>query len=71
MSKPDSESSFKKRDGLIFQLLGWFFVVFGLLVWAGLFWPQATEGRIVNGIAGAALLMAGGGALYLARYSSR
>jgi hypothetical protein len=52
-------------------MLGWFFVIFGVLVWLGLLWPQATEGRIVNGMAGAILLVVGISAILLGRYSRK
>ena len=71
MSAPPQETSHKSRDGLIFLMLGWFFVIFGLLVWLGLLWPQAAEGRIVTGIAGAILLVVGISAILLGRYSRK
>lgn len=71
MSEPSQETSHKSRDGLVFLMLGWFFVIFGLLVWLGLLWPQATEGRIVNGMAGAILLVVGIIAILLGRSSRK
>ncbi len=60
-------SDLQARDRLIFRWLGGFFVVFGVLVWIGLFWPQASEARLVTVVAGAILVAVGGGAMALGR----
>ncbi len=71
MSAPEKEDSFEHRDGLVFRMLGWFFLVFGVLVWLGLLWPQSTEGKWVNAMAGAILLLVGGLTVWLGRRSLR
>ena len=71
MSASEKGDSFKHRDGLVFRMLGWFFLVFGGLVWVGLMWPQSSEGRLVNGMAGAILLSVGALTVWLGRRSLR
>ena len=71
MAAPSQDPSYKTRDGLVFLMLGWFFVGFALLVWLGLLWPQAAEGRIVNAMAGAVLLLVGIMAILLGRRSRK
>jgi len=67
------KNSLQSRDALTLKLLGSFFLVFGILVWLGLFWNQPAEGRIVNVCAGIVLLVCGCGSLWWGRrlHSSR
>ena len=71
MPANEQEESHEVRDGLIFRMLGWFFAGFGLLVWLGLFWPQSSEGKLVNAMAGTILLLVGFFAVWLGRRSAR
>lgn len=64
METPEETPS---RDGMILRIMGTFFCAFAGLVALGLFWPQASEARIVSGAAALALLLCGNLAFYCAR----
>ncbi len=71
MPETETKDPQEIRDGLIFRMLGWFFAGFGLLVWLGLLWPQTSEGKIVNALAGTILLLVGGFSVWLGRRAAR
>ncbi|MBX3747248.1 MAG: hypothetical protein KF833_18220 [Verrucomicrobiae bacterium] len=53
----------RARDTAILRLMGWFFILFAVLVLIGLFWTHETPGRVVNLLASVAL--SGAGAIFL------
>jgi hypothetical protein len=64
-------SELRRRDAGMVRVMGGFFTGFALLVLVGQLWPQGWPERIVNLVAGLALLAAGVGALVLAARLSR
>lgn len=59
------------RDAGMVRLMGVFFVGFALLVLLGQFWPQGWPERVVNGVAGVALLVTGVGAIVVSARLNR
>lgn len=64
----DLTRSFRERDAGMLRLMGAFFLVFGALVLAGLFWEGGHAERVVSVAAGLVLLLTGAGALGFARW---
>jgi predicted benzoate:H+ symporter BenE len=63
---PVESGELRRRDAGMVRVMGFFFSGFALLVLIGQCWPQGVPERIVNLVAGLALLAAGVGALVLA-----
>jgi LPXTG-motif cell wall-anchored protein len=61
---------FARRDAWVFRLLGGFFLVFGVLVLIGLFWPQSGVEKGVTVASGISLLIIGLASLFLGKRRS-
>ena len=57
---------FRRRDAGMVRVMGGFFWGFAVLVLVGQFWPQGLAERVVNLVAGLALLAVGAGAMVVA-----
>ena len=57
-----------QRDTGMLRMMGWFFIVFGVLVWVGMFWDRGVAERVVSTTAGLILVIVGGLAIGYARW---
>lgn len=64
----ESTPPLRERDAGMLRLMGAFFLVFGALVLAGLFWEGGRAERVVSVAAALVLLLTGAGALGFARW---
>ncbi len=68
MNQEDDAAQFAQRDAWVLGLLGIFFVIFGVLVLAGLFWPQTGVEKLVTLASGLILLVVGTAGILIARH---